>query len=137
MDTPRHRVVLDTNVFVSAIVFGGTPRKILQLALLHRIGVVISPNLLVELSRILSQKFLFSSEETLFIERQFRKRFMVVAPRRRLHVLKDEPDNRVLEAAVTGHAGTIVTGDTHLLNLLFYRGVTIVTPRQFLDNISE
>lgn len=50
-----------------------------------------------------------------------------------LHILADELDNRVLEAAVAGGAGYIVTGDKHLLDLQGYEGIEIVTPTRFVS----
>lgn len=48
-----------------------------------------------------------------------------------LHILGDEPDNRVLETAIAGGADYIVTGDKHLLDLHEYEGIEIITPARF------
>jgi putative PIN family toxin of toxin-antitoxin system len=56
----------------------------------------------------------------------------VVDPKRRLHVLKDEPDNRILECAVTGKADVIVTGDREMLKLKKYKNIPIITLREYL-----
>ena len=58
----------------------------------------------------------------------------MVKPARRLSVLADEPDNRILECAVAGGAGTIVTGDRAFLALREYRGVRILGLSAYLDN---
>ena len=55
------------------------------------------------------------------------------SPRRRLQVVKDEPDNRVLECALTGRAQGIVTGDRALLALHNFRGVRLLSLRDYLD----
>jgi len=55
-----------------------------------------------------------------------------VRPRQKLRVVKDEPDNRVLECAVAGRADLIVTGDSALLELREYRGVRIISLRNYL-----
>src|SRR3989338_2793479 len=57
----------------------------------------------------------------------------VVTPRRRLKVLKDDPDNRILECAVTGKVNVIVTGDQAMLQLGIYRGIRILSSKDFLD----
>ncbi len=57
----------------------------------------------------------------------------VVAPRRRLKVLRDEPDNRILECAVTGKVDVIVTGDQAMLQLAKYRGIRILSLKDFLE----
>ena len=56
-----------------------------------------------------------------------------VTPRRRLRVVKDDPDNRVLECALTGRVEAIVTGDRALLALGDFRGVRLLSLREFLD----
>jgi predicted nucleic acid-binding protein len=57
----------------------------------------------------------------------------VILPREKIAVLADEPDNRILECAVAGHADVIVTGDRAMLNLKKYTGIRILSLRQFLD----
>ena len=57
-----------------------------------------------------------------------------VKPRRRLNVVKDEPDNRILECALTGRADAIITGDRALLALGTYRGVRIVSLPDYLED---
>lgn len=57
---------------------------------------------------------------------------LAVRPRKRLHVVKDESDNRVLECAVAGRADMIVTGDKNLLALREYRGARIVNLREYV-----
>ena len=59
----------------------------------------------------------------------------VVQPRKTLHVLRDEPDNRILECALTAHAKMTVTSDRAMLDLGEYKGIRIVPPREFLRTI--
>jgi len=58
---------------------------------------------------------------------------LTVKPQRRLSVVEDEPDNRILECAVTGQADAIVTGDKALLALRAYGGVRVLSLREYLD----
>lgn len=58
-------------------------------------------------------------------------------PRRRLAVLVNEPDNRVLECAVAGHADIIVTRDPAMLNLKTYGHIGVGSLRQFLDETAD
>jgi predicted nucleic acid-binding protein len=48
-------------------------------------------------------------------------------------ITEDEPDNRILECALEGDAAVIISGDHHLRRLETFRGIPIMTPRQFLD----
>lgn len=128
------RVVLDTNVYISALMFGGLPGSLLDLALLQSFVLVISPALLDELDEKLRLKFDVSTEDTATIRAKLEINAEIVRPDIVLDVIEDDPDdNRVLECAVKGSADYIVTGDRHLLKLGSYEAISIVTVRQFLD----
>ena len=128
------RVVLDTNVYISALMFGGLPGSLLDLALLQSFLLIISPALLDELDEKLRLKFQVSAEDTTTIRKKLEGVAEIVKPDTVLHVIGDDPDdNRVLECAVKGSADYIVTGDRHLLKLGSYEAIQIVTVRQFLD----
>lgn len=126
------RVVLDTNILTSALVYGGKPEKILRLALEKRIQVVISPILQAELADIIAKKFPLSLEDMYLLKHEMQKSFVIVQPRANLAISRDEDDNRVLEAAVEGECDFIVTGDQDLLELKQYKRIKIVTPLAFL-----
>jgi uncharacterized protein len=128
------RVVFDTNVYISAFMFGGLPGSLLDLALLQSFHLVISPPLLDELDGKLRLKFEVSAEDTAMIRAKLESIAEIVRPDMVLHVITDDPDdNRVLECAVKAMADYIVTGDRHLLKLGSYNAISIVTVRQFLD----
>ena len=128
------RVVLDTNIYISALMFGGLPGSLLDLALLQSFSLVISPALLDELDEKLRLKFEVSGEDTSIIRAKLENNAEIVRPDIILDVIKDDPDdNRVLECAVKGTADYIVTGDRHLLKLGSFGAISIVTVRQFLD----
>ena len=57
----------------------------------------------------------------------------LVKPARRIRLLKDEPDNRILECAIYGQADLLVTGDKKILQLREYRGVKIVSLKEYLE----
>jgi len=131
------RVVLDTNVIVSALVYGGKPREITDLILDKKLQGFISPTLVAELIDVVTKKFRFNDFRIIQTEEMVREAFNVVHPRVHLHVLKDEPDNRILEAAVGGNCDYIVTGDKALLVLGSFKSKKIVPPAQFLETILE
>ena len=62
---------------------------------------------------------------------------LIVQPHSHLSVCRDESDNRVLECAVDGQADYLVSGDIHLLELQTFRGVDILTVRDFLDLLGQ
>ncbi|MDP3772763.1 MAG: putative toxin-antitoxin system toxin component, PIN family [Gemmatimonadales bacterium] len=131
------RVVLDTNVYLSAILFGGPPETILHLARSRTLTLVVSRPILAEFTRVLRAKFAWTAAQARQAEMEIRSLAAVVRPRERLSVVTDdEPDNRVLECAVAGAAQAIVTGDLrHLRPLNSFRGIPILTPREFLHDL--
>lgn len=134
LDTVRklHRVVLDTNIIISALVFGGKPEQIYNLVLEKQILVITSPILLAELTEILIKKFKFNAIKMKQLERIIKKHFKLVYPDKIINVVADEDDNRVLEAAIEGKCGYIVTGDKKLLDLGSFKKIEIITADQFL-----
>jgi putative PIN family toxin of toxin-antitoxin system len=130
------RVVADTNVFISALMFGGLPGTFLDLALLQSFLLVTSPALLDELDEKLRLKFGLSPNDADLVRAQLQSSAVLVKPTVILAVIKDDPDdNRVLECAAAGEANYIVSGDRHLLQLRSYEGIPILTVRQFMDAV--
>ena len=130
------RVVADTNVFISALMFGGVPGAFLDLALLPSFTLVTSPGLLDELDEKLRVKFGVSDSDAALIRARLEATALVVEPEVVLADVKDDPDDdRVLECAITGKADYIVSGDRHLLKLGAYQGIPILSVRQFMDSI--
>jgi putative PIN family toxin of toxin-antitoxin system len=129
------RVVLDTNVYISALMFGGLPGALLDLAFLRSFTLIISPALLKELDEKLRVKFGVSADDTALLRSKLENLAEVVEPAEIMSVITDDPDdNRVLECAVKGLADLIVSGDRHLLKLANHQGISIVTVRQFLES---
>ena len=131
------RVVLDTNVYLSAILFGGPPEAIVHLARNQALLLVVSAPILAELTRVLRTKFAWTAAQAREATQEIRSLAVVGRPRERIGVIAaDEPDNRVLECAVAGSVQAIVTGDLrHLRLLVSFRGIPILTPREFLDHL--
>ena len=128
------KVVFDTNILVSALVFpGGHGEAALRRIIEEQDQLVISKPILDELLGILARKFSRDAEELAHVAVFLSGLALSVRPRRKLQVLKDEPDNRILECALAGHAEAIVTGDHALLSLREYRSVRIVSLREYLD----
>lgn len=131
------RMVLETNVVVSAIFYPGKPRWVLELVLHGFVEGVTSKILLAELAEVLKKKFSFSSSEVQIVEDELKDIFEIVYPSISFRVSKDEPDNRVLEAAYEGNCNYVVTGDKELLALGVFRKIQIVNPDVFLGNFRK
>jgi putative PIN family toxin of toxin-antitoxin system len=130
------RVVADTNIFISALMFGGLPGSFLDLAFLRSFQLVTSAILLDELDEKLRLKFGLSAMDAEQVRAKLEGTALVVTPEVVLKVIIEDPDDdRVLECAVAGEADYIVSGDRHLLKLGSYQGISIVTAREFIDAI--
>ena len=128
------RIVLDTNVLVSALLFGGIPQEIIDLVSEGEVQLVISPPLFSELKEVLEEKFNLSRARTGQHLADLWAVAHIVTPRKKVRVFagKDEPDNRVLECAVQGRVDAVVTGDRKILRRKSYQGIPILAPAQFL-----
>ena len=131
------RVVLDTNVLVSALLFKGRLARLVDLWRKGRIIPVISRETFAELSGVLHyRKFALTEEEIrAIIDDEILPYFDVVDIKEEVTgVSRDPDDDQFLTVAINAGAGCIVTGDKDLLDLGTYRGVKIVTPQEFFAN---
>jgi len=129
------RVVLDTNVVVSAIVYGGNPQAILQAAILKTIDVFVSESLVRELQDVLQRpQFGLSIQFVQNAIAEFTTIAEWVVPQKHYDLIKDDPaDNLVLDCAVASEADYLVTGDKHLLRLGKCGKVMIIKPQDFVE----
>jgi len=128
------RAVLDTNVWVSGIVFGGVPFRILEIALESDFELIVSTDIIEEVEGVLaSKKFGFSVSDIEEAVQPLLDIAEFVIPQTKLSVIKRCPaDNRILECALEGKADYIVTGDIRDLGKLgIFRGIRIISPRTF------
>ena len=129
------RIVADTNVIVSALVFGGLPRQVLDLAGAGMYSLYFSPSIQAEVERILAEKFGWGAEKVQTSARTLWSFGNRVDPAIALDVITDDPDDdRILECALAADAHAIVSGDRHLLQLNSFRSIPVMSPRQFLES---
>ena len=132
------RLVFDTNVYVSAFVIPGSRSDLaFRLALRGAFELIVSREILAELRGKLASKFGLEERELDRVERTILGVAVLVEPEVELGVLRDEPDNRILECAVVAGASAIVTGDRHLLRLRTYEGIGIMTVSELLYAFPE
>ena len=131
-----NRFIVDTNMIVSAALFRqSVPRQALDHALADGILLVSETTALELTSVLLRSKF------DRYLQREIRERFLAVLLQQTTLIeitesviaCRDPKNDKFLEVAVCGDASLIVTGDKDLFDLHPYRGISIVTPRQFLD----
>ncbi len=127
------KVVFDTNILVSALVFpGGRAEAALLRIIEEHDQLLLSKPILDELLGVLARKFSRDAEELARTAVLLSELALTVRPRQKLRVVKDDPDNRVLECALAGRADAIVTGDNALLELGEFRGVRVISLREYL-----
>jgi len=129
------RTILDTNVFISGIFFAGPPSEILKAWKKQNLQIVLSRQILDEYQRVatvLSSKYptvdILPIIELVTIHGQF-----VDTQGFDISVCEDPDDDKFLECAVAGNCKTIISGDKHLLKLSGYEGITVLSPRNFVD----
>lgn len=129
------RVVLDTNVIISAIISGGKPRQILQKIIDGYLVLVLSREILQEIRGVLSRpKIGYSaSASEMVLWGLINIAEIVDYQGERIKIILDDlPDNRILECALAGRVDYIISGDNHLLSLGCYKKITIMNPSSFL-----
>ncbi|MDE2778831.1 MAG: putative toxin-antitoxin system toxin component, PIN family [Chloroflexota bacterium] len=133
------RVVLDTNVIISALNFPGNERMLLGLALRGRFEFILSLFILEEVAGVLTRKFGWDEERTNQAILTLENAAVVIEPPRLEEVIEGgHADKRVLECAVAANADYLATGDRrHLLPIGEHRGMTIVNAPRFLSLLAE
>ena len=128
------RVVVDTNVIVSAYL-GGALEGIIVAWRSGKFTLVVSREIAEENLEVLRRpKFKIEKAEVDDFAALLLDRADFVIPMESLDVISDDPsDNKFLEAAVTGNASLVVSGDNHMLNLGSFRNISIIKPRKFVD----
>lgn len=130
------KVVLDTNIYISAILFGGKPELLIRLARERAIDIFISDNILNELNRIFKNKFGWNNEQIYFLNESLNKITHFVFPTEEINIITvHHSDNCILKCAIEAKANYIISGDKHhILPSKTYRGIKILSVSQFLNN---
>lgn len=140
MRLSRLRVVLDTNVLISAALFpDSTPGQVLDMTG-SEIDVMISSETLAELDDVLKrsrfQRYIREVQRLRFLE-ALEETGILVDVTLSVAACRDPKDDKFLELAVSGSATHIVSGDQDLLDLHPFRGISIVSPRRFLYEVGQ
>ena len=127
------RIIIDTNVLVSAVFFDGLPEKLVDLVLTGTVALVVSDDLLNEykatIQDMLSKAAKFSPRFSLtpLLEHSVK-----IKPKSKIQICRDRDDDKFIVCAVDGNCEYIVSGDKDLLSLHSYKNINIVTVRDFL-----
>ncbi|MBI5675112.1 MAG: putative toxin-antitoxin system toxin component, PIN family [Nitrospirae bacterium] len=128
------RVVFDTNIFISALVIpGGQTEKAISRITSGADTLLISKAIIDEVLSVLYNKFGRDIEAISHTAVFLSELGEMVHKTSKIRILQDDPDNRILECALSGKADIIVTGDKEMLGLKEYKGVKIISLREFLE----
>jgi putative PIN family toxin of toxin-antitoxin system len=134
------RVVADTNIVISGLLWHGLPRLLLDKARTQELELFTSVILLAELEdvlrrRKLARRLMLAGVELKDLVLGYAALATVVQPDASPPVIADDPDDdAVLACAVAAHADAIVTGDSHLLDLGQYQRIPVLTVAQLLEH---
>ena len=130
--------VIDTNVVISALLFGGTPGVLIELWKKDKIAPLITDEIIAEYIRVLAYpKFKLSEEEIYYIiHQEILPFFNVVKSKPGPSIIKEDPDDdKFIQCAKAGKAKVIISGDRHLLAVKSHQGINILTTAQCLKNL--
>lgn len=130
------KVLLDTNILISALGWNGKPRRIFKKCLSEELELISSPEQIEESRRVMNYPKLNFTEEQkrLFLEIFTAKAIIVNIPKKIKVIREDPDDDLILETAIIGDAEYIVSGDPHILKLKEYANIKIVTANDFLTH---
>ncbi|HLC64790.1 MAG TPA: putative toxin-antitoxin system toxin component, PIN family [Candidatus Nanoarchaeia archaeon] len=133
------KVVLDTNIFISGIHWSGGSEKILRAWFSGKFILVISPEIISEITETLASfRVPMEKEDIAWWKKALINKSLLVAPSFKVDVVKSDPDdNKFIEAALSGNADYIITQDKHLLDIKNYEGIAILPPNEFLAIFSK
>lgn len=136
------RIVLDTNVIISAIISSsGNPRTILDQVFDRKVSLCLSPPLIAEILRVIDYPhivdYIKKRGRTIEQAKNNVKRIIAIAEITSDQVTinrisADPDDNRILECAIEAKADYIISGDQHLTPLGNFQGIPILKPEAFL-----
>lgn len=132
------RVVFDTNIWISGLLWRGKPYQSLLIAQAGLVQLIYCPEMTAELSRKLREPFGFSENQiqaVLYNLQRFATRIDVPGE---LHGITADPDDDIfIECAIAGQARLIVSGDHHLLTLKEYQNVQITNAFEFVQRFTR
>lgn len=132
------RVVLDTNVVVSALFFGGTPQRVVGAVCDGILNAYATQSILAEYERIIGEmmdkKHYFVRRETIA---PILEHFQAIPSESNVHICRDPDDDKFLSCAVDCKAIYVVSGDKDLLSIGEYEGIEIITAKELLERMGN
>ena len=138
MKAEKLKAVIDTNVLISSF-WGGKPRYVIELWNNNKLLVIVSQQIIDEYFNVLNRFELTEEDvEDLTIPFSDPQKTLLVEPKSRTRIIKEDPaDNKFLDCAVEGKADYIISGDKHLLKLVKFKNINIITPSTFINKLKS
>jgi len=132
------KLVLDTNVYISAFYWGGNAQKIIDRIIAGIDLLFISENILKEISEVMARPKFKTDQETIdkFIETIEKNCIKIFTEGKIKDVCRDKDDDK-LECGIICNADYIITGDDDLLVLKNYEEIKIITPMEYLEIMNK
>lgn len=128
------RIVIDTNVVISGVFFGGMPRKVLTAVVNESVSAYASKEIVDEYNGIIQE--MISRKQghiDISILTPLIQYMEIIEPETRVKVCRDKDDNKFIECAVDAKALYIVSGDKDLLDIEEYKGIKVITAKEFCE----
>ncbi len=133
------KITVDTNVLISATFWFGDSNKIIQMVDDKQLELILSKPIIDEYKNVLfyneiQSKIKNKNLEIIYSIKKLMSISKIIKPKEKINIIKeDSKDNKILECAIEGGVNLIISQDRHLLKLKNFRGIRIVTPKEFLN----
>jgi len=129
------KIILDANIFISALFFGGNPGSVLERAINKSDELFISREILDEIEDVIQRpKFHAGKDEIGYIIKAIEKISTKIIPQKLIkYGSRDKTDNKYIECGIAGNVDYIVSGDVHLLEIKKYGAIRIVNAKEYLE----
>ena len=131
-------IVIDTNVIISALFFGGLPLKIIEAIFSSKVTAFASPEIVQEYFETYKEIHKkYNSKGNYTALSQILNKVQIIIPNQDVHICRDSDDDKFISCALDAQCLYIVSGDKDLLSIKSYKGIEIVTAAEFLKRIGE
>jgi len=128
------KIIIDTNIVISGLFFGGYPRLIIESVVNNKIEAVASIEIIKEYKEVI---YRYKNRTSFSLNDRLTKVFFhclnIIHTSTKLNVCRDKDDDKFIECAVDAHAHYVVSGDKDLLSLEEYEDITIITAKDFCE----
>jgi uncharacterized protein len=130
------KIVLDANIFISALFWGGNPRSVLERVITGKDELYVTKEILDEIESVMGRpKFHLKKEDVDYFINSIEEIGNKIVPKIRVkNGSRDKTDNKYIECAITANVDYIISGDMDSLELKEYKNVKIVSAKDYLES---